>query len=80
MTTCADYQTRFDDADQALHKLLIGSKSETFRHGENQLTYTKASLPELQRYVQYLQGKIDACNGAKVNKHRVFGIIPHDGC
>lgn len=80
MTTCAEYQTRFADADLALHRLMTGSKSESFAHGENRLTYTRASLPELQRYVQYLQAKIDACNGVRVNKHRIFGIIPSDGC
>ncbi len=74
-TECTTYRTRYDEADQALHALLTGSKSESVRMGEKQVMYTRASVGELQRYVAYLKTKVDACDGKSV-KSRMIGVIP----
>ena len=45
MTTCAQYQTMLDEAQDALHKLNLGKSVQSFAHGENQQSYTAASRP-----------------------------------
>lgn len=74
-TECKTYRQRYEEADQALHALLTGSKSESVRMGEKQVTYTRASISELQRYVAYLKTKVDACDG-KCARSRLIGVIP----
>lgn len=80
MTTCAEWATKLAEADAALHKLLLGGKVEVLRDGEKTLQYSAANLGELRRYVEYLQAKVDACNGATPNKKRIVRFIPEDGC
>lgn len=76
MTTCAEWQTKFDEADQALHALLTGSKVASLGAGEKSITYTAATLGELQRYVAYLQSKLDECAGIRSAKKRLVQFIP----
>ncbi len=72
---CTKYRTRYEEADQALHKLRTGSRTESLRMGEKQLTYTRASMAELVSYVSWLKSKVDACDG-KCAKSRMIGVIP----
>jgi hypothetical protein len=72
---CTTYRTRYEEADQALHKLRTGSKTESIRMGEKQVLYTRASVGELVAYVSWLKSKVDACDGKSV-KSRMIGVIP----
>lgn len=73
---CAAFETRYAEADLALHKLRTGSKTESVRMGEKQINYTPASLAELARYVEYLKSKVDQCAGCGWTGRRVIGVIP----
>jgi peptidoglycan hydrolase CwlO-like protein len=75
-TACEQWIERLAEAEVALHKLAIGSKVEVLRAGEKQLTYTKAELGELRKYVDSLQAKVDACNGTRSSKKRIVQFIP----
>lgn len=75
MTTCAEYATRLGEAELALHKLSTGSAIETLQSGVERLTYKATDLTKLQAYVNWLQGKVNACNGV-TNRRRIIHIIP----
>jgi len=77
VTTCAQYQTMLDEAQDALHKLNLGKSVQSFAHGENQQSYTQASRPALEAYVRRLQMRVDACNGVN-SAHRFIRTIPTD--
>lgn len=74
--TCAQYIAMLADAQTALHKLMIGSKVETLRDGEMQLSYTKANLDALRTYIDMLQRHVDCCNGVRPNSRRVMHVLP----
>lgn len=76
MITCAQYTTMLGEAQAALHALTIGSKVESLRAGEKQLTYTRANLDALRTYIDELQAKVDACNGIRPHGRRVMHILP----
>lgn len=80
MTTCAQWQARLDEADLALHTLRTGGQTVVVRYGEKQVNYSPASIRDLQAYVTYLQGKVDACNGVRGTARRIVQVIPSDGC
>lgn len=77
MTTCAEYATLLADAQAALHKVILGGKVEMIRDGVNQLTYTKASLPDLRAYIAELQRRVDCCNGVR-RRGRAILTMPVD--
>lgn len=77
MTTCAEWTERLAEAETALHQLRIGKKVEQLRYADKQTVYTTANLPDLERYVLMLQGKVDACNGVRPARMRRITVIPH---
>lgn len=76
MTTCAEWQTKLDAANAALEKLTLGGQLVSIRDGEKELKYSAADKGALRAWRDYLQGKVDACNGVSPNRRRVFGVIP----
>lgn len=76
MTTCAEWADKLAEAEDALHALQIGGKVVSIRDGENEIQYSKTSLNDLASYVQFLQAKVDACNGVAVTTRRAIGVIP----
>jgi hypothetical protein len=76
MTTCAEWATKLAEAEAALHALQIGGKVVSVQMGEKRIEYSKAGVNALAEYVQYLQAKVDACNGVPRLARRVFGVIP----
>lgn len=76
MTTCAEWKTRWEEADRALHALRTGTKVATIRSGEKTIEYSAAALGELARYVNYLADKVAACNGEARRARRVISVIP----
>lgn len=72
--TCAEWQTRFDEADAALHKLMTGGNVVSIRYGEKEVQYAKGNIAELRKYVQYLADRLAACNGTA--RRSAIGIIP----
>lgn len=73
---CEVYRERYDSADQALHRLLTGAKTESIRMGEKTVTYSRADIDELRRYVSYLKSKVDQCDGKCTAGRRVIHVIP----
>lgn len=76
MTTCAEWKTRWEEADKALHALRTGTKVVTVRSGEKTVEYSPTGITELARYVDWLAGKVAACSGESRSPRRVIGVIP----
>lgn len=76
MTTCADYADKLHDAEDALHKLEIGTKVIMLRHGEKVVQYTPANVEHLRAYIASLKTKVDACNGVTTNRRRILRVLP----
>lgn len=77
MATCSQLQTWLTAAETAMHQVAIGSKVEVTQYGTKSITYTRANLGELKRYVAELRDQVAACTGDSTRrKRRVFGIIP----
>lgn len=75
---CTKYRARHDEAEQALHSLLTGGREEQLRMGEKAVTYTRATVPELQKYVAWLKTKVDACDGKCGAGRRMIAVVPGD--
>lgn len=76
MTTCAEWATKLAAAEAALESLILGGKVVSVRDGENEVKFSEASRKDLIALIQFLQGKVDACNGLYINRRRAFGVIP----
>lgn len=66
-------QQRLDEAETALHKLRIGAASVSLGYGDRQVTYTKAELGDLKRYVAELKAQL---SGRGVVRNRVRYGVP----
>ncbi len=76
-TECKTWRERYEEADLALHKLRTGSKAESMRMGEKQVTFTPARLADLVSYVSYLKSKVDECDGVVASpRRRAIAITP----
>lgn len=73
---CEKFRTRYDEADEALHKLRTGSKAVSVGMGEKRVEYTPASIPELARYVEYLGAMVKRCAACGWTGRRVIGVTP----
>lgn len=76
MTTCAEWAAKLAAAEAALHKLNLGRGVASIGDGEDQITYSKANRTDLMAYIEYLQAKVDSCNGRRAFRRRAFGVIP----
>ena len=55
MTDTATLQARLAEAETARHKLMIGQIAATVSTDGDSVTYTRASLPNLERYIHELR-------------------------
>lgn len=72
---CAQYRTRYEEADRALHELMIGEASVRVRFNGKESEYTRASVGDLRRYVEYLHSKVRQCDGCR-SSGRILSVIP----
>lgn len=64
MTDCATKRIWLAEAENALHKLMTGSKSQTITFGSGKsVTYNTASISKLQIYINDLRQQVAACDG-----------------
>jgi len=79
MATAQELQMRLTEAELALHRLMTGTQTETVRYGEKLVTYTKANVDALSRYITDLRGQLAASTGQAVaGRRRIIQVIP--GC
>lgn len=74
MTDLATLRTRLLEAELALHKLAIGSMRETVQQGaantNSMVTYTRATVPDLERYIERLKAEIGIADGSGSGRRR----------
>lgn len=64
MTTLATLQTRLEEAQSALHLLMMGEKEARVQHAANKsVAYTETNRADLERYIQQLEGEIARIEG-----------------
>jgi len=63
MADLATLQARLAEAEAAYHKLMTGSLRERIGMGDMQMTYTRATAPELAAYIAQLRGDVVAVGG-----------------
>lgn len=56
----ATIETRITEAEEALHKLMLGSREEQVQHADGMVRYTPAQAPELERYIAGLYRQKEA--------------------
>ena len=61
------------EAETALHKLRIGAATASLGYGDRQVTYTKANLGDLKRYIAELKAQL---GGQPVVRNRVRYGVP----
>lgn len=79
MADLTTLQAWLTEAEAARHALATGaSVVEIWRDGRR-IVYTKANLPDLQKYIDSLKADIataqDAANGTTVMRRRSIGVI-----
>ncbi len=74
MSDLSILQTRLSEAEEALHKLMTGSKAETLEKGDNRVTYTKADAGQLRQYIIQLRCQISDAGGSPAPRRRAFVI------
>lgn len=64
MADLSTLQTRLSEAETALHDLTIGRREVSVSWSDGQqVSYSKADIPELRRYIQDLKAQIAALTG-----------------
>lgn len=58
MADLAVLQSRLDQAELALHRLMTGSQSEHVEHADMRVAYTRADVSKLQSYIASLKSQI----------------------
>lgn len=64
MTDINTLRQRLGEAEAAKHKLLTGSMRERISRGGTDITYTRADIAKLERYIAELQTDIARAMGA----------------
>lgn len=64
MTDLTTLRQRLADAETARHKLLTGSMRERISRGGTDITYTRADIGKLERYIAELQSDIARAEGS----------------
>lgn len=78
MASCDQLTTWLSEAETALHNVLTGQGVILTRYGDKQVSYSQANVGELRRRIAELQQQVDACNGTRIFRRRVLGIVPVD--
>ncbi|QRO34139.1 gpW family head-tail joining protein [Chromobacterium violaceum] len=63
MTDIETLRQRLSDAEAARHRLLTGSMRERINRGGTDITYTRTSIRDLERYISQLQAEISRATG-----------------
>ncbi len=63
MTDIETLRQRLSDAEAARHRLLTGSMRERINRGGTDITYTRPSIRDLERYISQLQAEISRATG-----------------
>lgn len=75
LTACEQAALWLAEAQNALHKLLTGTRVVMLAHADKQLRYTEADIDALRAYVRQLQSQVDACNGTS-RRGRILNFVP----
>ena len=70
MATTEELQTRLDEAETALHKLLTGQQTVRLEYDGKSVTYTAASAGDLRAYIGQLQVNL----GLKSRRSRAITV------
>lgn len=65
MTDLTTLRRRLAEAEEALHQLQTGSKRERISRGGTDITYTRANVGALRRYIADLKAEIARAEGAR---------------
>ncbi|BAK75398.1 gpW protein [Pseudogulbenkiania sp. NH8B] len=65
MTDLTTLRQRLAEAEEALHQLQIGSKRERISRGGTDITYTRANIGDLRRYIADLKAEVARAEGAR---------------
>ncbi|MCB2190342.1 MAG: gpW family protein [Deltaproteobacteria bacterium] len=68
MADLATLKARLDEAETALHYLMIGRREVSVGHGDKQVTYSKATEDKLRSYIQRLKNDIALLEGRSVRR------------
>lgn len=63
MTDTTTLRQRLEQAQTARHKLLTGSMRERINSAGTEVTYTRADIGRLERYIAELQGELARAEG-----------------
>lgn len=60
MADATTLETRLDEAETALHRLMTGARVEELDSPSGKVKYTPATMGELKRYIGWLKQQIEA--------------------
>jgi hypothetical protein len=63
MADLATLQARLVEAESAYHKLAMGGGAEEVEHGDMRTKFTRATMNDLQAYINSLKSQIVAAGG-----------------
>ncbi|WP_297576215.1 gpW family head-tail joining protein [uncultured Deefgea sp.] len=63
MTDLSTLRLRLVEAENARHKLLTGSLRERINRTGTEITYSRADIDKLERYISTLKGEIAVASG-----------------
>ena len=68
-------KTRLAEAEEAYHKLLIGTKEVSVNVGNfGSVTYNQTSRTALEAYISSLKSQIAAAEGTSVGRRRIIRV------
>ncbi len=58
MASTPELRTRLDEAETALHALMMGRREISVAYEGKSVTYTRANMADLRAYIAELEGRI----------------------
>lgn len=74
MTDTTTLRTWLDQACAARHKLVTGSQAERIRHGDEEWTFTRASLSDLDAYIASLKSQLAGIDSSASQVRRPINL------
>jgi hypothetical protein len=73
MTDAATLTTRLEEAEAALHTILVGKRAVQLIHGDTQTRFSESNVAELRAYIAELKGELGLTTGRTSARRIVFG-------
>ncbi|WP_109464397.1 phage head-tail joining protein [Albibacillus kandeliae] len=71
-TDTATLEAQLEEARGALHKLAIGGQLVKIKYEDGETEYSRASMPELRRYIRSLERQLGQTSSAPGSRKVIF--------